>query len=349
MKFSFELYSAVPPHAIDPALLHQHNTFQVNYNTLCSPLSALLLSSTASKCPGNRRKLQTLDFKISDFFSTVRFVRTLKISNFTISFSYSLNIVQDAADSVRDWHSLSTVLKSCCIADSVVIILVIITMFRRLATKLGLVEPPELPKYVTVKLAGRSFRVEFEPQDSPDPPKGVTVGFLREQVAEVAKVGADRIILADGDRKLTDDSAYLANNGIKSGELIMAFIASDRLARKGYKKSDGATPTPPPKPRTPREKVQDVLDVVEKDLQAPIEAFISSPPAKKEEREEVHRRLSELVLQKMFLLDDVDVSEDPELRQFRREVINKLHKYHDDLDKTGSDKDENEDDSQSSS
>jgi BAG domain len=225
------------------------------------------------------------------------------------------------------------------VVDFIVIIALLYTMFKRFASQLGLVDPPEPPTFVFVQLADRTFKVEFEPKDCKGgPEKGVTVGFLRERVADVAKVGPDRIILVHRGKKLVDDKTYLVDNYVKSRDKFFALISADRLSTKSTAGSKSATPTPPPKPRSPREKVQDVLDSVEQTLKGPVEKFIKEPPSREEGREEQHRRLSELVLQKMFLLDDVEVGEDPDLRQFRRQVINKLHKYHADLDRVGGSK-----------
>lgn len=209
-------------------------------------------------------------------------------------------------------------------------------MFKRFASQIGLTEPREAPKFVLIQLGDRTFKVEFEAEDCQgNISKGVTVGFLRQRVADVAKVGPERILLVHKGKKITDDKSYLIDNSVKTKDKLLALITADKLStKKRGAKSQASRPTPV-KPRTPREKVQDVLDSVEQTLSGPIEKFIKEPPTSENEIEEQHRRLSEMVLQKMFLLDDVDVSEDNDLRQFRRQVINKLHKYHADIDKVG--------------
>lgn len=197
-------------------------------------------------------------------------------------------------------------------------------MFRRLASAFGY--GPEPPTDITLQNLQRKYRLRFEKSDYASS-RGVTVGFVRDKAGEIIGCPASEIELqqiAPQRGYLSDDSRYLLDYGIKTGDVVLAV----------QKASHGSTPAPaePPKPLTEREKVEEVNKVLDRDLDKPIRDFAANPPADKDEREDIHRRLSELVLQQMLKLDNVEVDGDSDLRQFRRQALNRLHGYHQQLD-----------------
>lgn len=94
----------------------------------------------------------------------------------------------------------------------------------------------------------------------------------------------------------------------------------------GSDDADYDFPAPIVKPLTPREQIDKVLDTLQKELVPMIDKFVEDTPKNKTEREDEHHRISELMLLKMFAMDEIDAS-DPEIRQYRKDAINKMHKY----------------------
>jgi hypothetical protein len=201
-------------------------------------------------------------------------------------------------------------------------------MFRKLGSYLGLssVDPPT---YVRVQHLKALYDIEFDAQDSRSS-KGVTVGFLRSRLTDLLKPKPNQTVVLyqiKPQRKLVDDTSFLSDYDIQTADKLLAILSGEKGPRAPVKQQP-----PPPPPKSPTEKIQEVLDDVEKNLVPHIQMFIDGPPIDGEDRTEQHRRLSEMVLQKMFMLDDVDVSDDQDLRQFRKSAINKLHAYHTSLD-----------------
>ncbi|CAN6664118.1 hypothetical protein TRVA0_035S01398 [Trichomonascus vanleenenianus] len=202
-------------------------------------------------------------------------------------------------------------------------------MFRRLATSLGLATPDPPPASVIAHMGSKRYKIEFDEEDS-ESEKGPTVGFLRAKIAETIAAKRENVTLVHAGRKLNDDSQYLLDCGVKTDAQVLV-IASNRpkrvKVRAGPQKSA---------PKPPKERIQGVLESVkEQGIDTMLAQFKEDvrredyPLAKAEED---HRKLNELVLQKMFSLDDIDVSEDQELRKFRKEVINLLHSLHNQID-----------------
>lgn len=92
-------------------------------------------------------------------------------------------------------------------------------------------------------------------------------------------------------------------------------------------------PAPAVTPLTPAEEIQKVLDELDSDILPLITEFIENTPKQADAREEEHHRISELVLLKMFMMDGIDASADPEVRQMRKDAINKMHKHLSSIDK----------------
>lgn len=216
-------------------------------------------------------------------------------------------------------------------------------MFRKLFG--GSTPKQEPPKSVIVQVGkATTYTVTFEKGDAADARLGPTVGFLRQKVIEILQANGkalDNVTLIFSGKKLTNDKAALLDYGVTTGSKILVTIRKPPGSQPGATSSSTASPSPGPKPQlTPREKIQEALDFVKRELEEPINKFVKSPPKDADQRTDQHRRLSEMVLQKMFALDDVDVSEDPDLRSFRKEAINKFHNYHAALDKAKKDSDE---------
>lgn len=97
----------------------------------------------------------------------------------------------------------------------------------------------------------------------------------------------------------------------------------------------------PKKPLTEREKIDKVMKEVEDTILPLIKKFTENTPEDPEKRLQDHRVITESLLQKMLLLDGVDtlaenegekdynesVSHDETLRQYRKNAVNKMHKY----------------------
>lgn len=89
----------------------------------------------------------------------------------------------------------------------------------------------------------------------------------------------------------------------------------------------------PKKPLTAREKIEKVLEEIEKDIAPLISKFVGHIPEDKQQRDDEHRLISETLLQKMLVLDGIDTTQEEEgehevpLRQKRKEAVNEVHKH----------------------
>lgn len=126
--------------------------------------------------------------------------------------------------------------------------------------------------------------------------------------------------------------AKKAKKGKKTGKKPAASSSGSADPEKEY----GDFPEPAVKPPTPQEEVDAILGDLERDIVPLMTEFIASPPADKTARDEEHHRLTELVLLKMFAMDGIDAA-DPEVRQYRKQAINKMHKYLGQLDQAKKD------------
>lgn len=84
---------------------------------------------------------------------------------------------------------------------------------------------------------------------------------------------------------------------------------------------------------TAREKIEKVLEEIEKDIAPLISKFVGHIPEDKQQRDDEHRLISETLLQKMLVLDGIDTTQEEEgehevpLRQKRKEAVNEVHKH----------------------
>uniref|UniRef100_A0A060T1T9 ARAD1C27038p n=1 Tax=Blastobotrys adeninivorans TaxID=409370 RepID=A0A060T1T9_BLAAD len=205
-------------------------------------------------------------------------------------------------------------------------------MFRKLAHSLGL-SSAEPPKAVVAQMGRNSYRVAFEDSDYEDAAKGVKVGFLRNKVAELANHPVDNITMVYSGRKLVDDDMFLVDYGVPTDGKVLVLSTK---ARPKIPKPSTANRQPAPKPAkplSPREQIDKVMNPVDETFEKPLQKFIDTPAKDLEKLTDEHRRLSEGVLQQILKLDDVDVSSDSEMRQYRKDSINRLHKLHERIDK----------------
>lgn len=156
-------------------------------------------------------------------------------------------------------------------------------------------------------------------------------------------------------RKLIDDTKYLVDYKVKNGGKILVMVSNPERVAAAAAAATRAAPKPkktkakvdesgtgssmqiprafPVKPLTPSEEIQKVLDQVDKEIVPLITKFIQHPPESETARKEEHHRISELVLQKMFLMDGIDVSAGQEIRQQRKDAINSMHAHLESIDK----------------
>jgi hypothetical protein len=207
-------------------------------------------------------------------------------------------------------------------------------MFRKFTNTLGLTtEDP--PTSVIAQFGKSSYKIEFEFADftSDQQENGMTVGFLRTKVSEIISHPLDTITLVFSGKKLTNDKAYLQDYGLKTDSKVLVISSKSKPRPKPKAKAPA-----PVVVKSPREKIQDVQTSMAGDLPGPITQFLEQTYSSLDVLSDDHHRLSELVLQKMFLLDDVETGEDQELRQFRKSVINELHNLHENIDRSFKDK-----------
>lgn len=102
----------------------------------------------------------------------------------------------------------------------------------------------------------------------------------------------------------------------------------------------------PKKPPTEREKVDKIMEEVDSTILPLIKKFTENTPEDPQKRLEDHRIITESLLQKMLLLDGIDTlaedegekdynesaSHEETLRQYRKNAVNKMHKYLADAD-----------------
>ncbi|KAK9495612.1 BAG domain-containing protein [Lipomyces doorenjongii] len=178
------------------------------------------------------------------------------------------------------------------------------------------------PDHILVKHGKQFLRVDFS---SPgDIAKGhATVGDVRATTARFLGRGKDDITLVFGGKKLLNDKEKLVNLKIASGARVLAIVS------KHWKASE-AMGVPPKKaavPADPIERIDNVLNAAAAELVPKIDQFVTSSPADSSDKSDKHRILSELILQRLFALDEIDTHENPEARRRRKEAVNKLHEY----------------------
>ncbi|KAK7206375.1 hypothetical protein BZA70DRAFT_304005 [Myxozyma melibiosi] len=177
------------------------------------------------------------------------------------------------------------------------------------------------PDHVLVKHGKQFLRVDFSKPG--DISKGIaTVGDVRATTARFLGVPKNDVILVYSGKKLRDDKDTLASHKMMSGSRMMCLVSSVQNAPPAAP----ARPMPqkPKKPTDPIEQINLVMDSAAKELVPMIDAFVAAPP---NDHGDKHRMLSELILQRLFALDEVDTHENPEARKRRKEAVNKFHEY----------------------
>ncbi|KAK9316785.1 hypothetical protein V1522DRAFT_349101 [Lipomyces starkeyi] len=180
------------------------------------------------------------------------------------------------------------------------------------------------PDHILVKHGKQFLRVDFS---SPgDIAKGhASVGDVRATTARFLGLGKDDITLVFGGKKLLNDKEKLVNLSIASGARMLAIVS------KHWKANEAVGPRQQAKkavvPTDPIERIDNVLNAAAAELVPKIDQFVTSPPADASDKSDEHRILSELILQRLFALDEIDTHENPEARRRRKEAVNKLHEY----------------------
>lgn len=136
----------------------------------------------------------------------------------------------------------------------------------------------------------------------------------------------------DDDSDGTPTRKRIRNRAKKAKKAKKGAKGKKKQAPVGEPKEYGDFPEPIVKPLTPSEEVDKVMAELDAEILPLIEEFIQNVPKDKTAREDEHHRLSELVLLKMFMMDGIDAAE-PDVRQQRKEAINKMHQHLSALDK----------------
>ncbi|KAK9322560.1 hypothetical protein V1517DRAFT_133733 [Lipomyces orientalis] len=181
------------------------------------------------------------------------------------------------------------------------------------------------PDHILVKHGKQFLRVDFSSQG--DIAKGhATVGDVRATTARFLGHGKDEITLVFGGKKLLNDREKLVNLKIASGARMLCIIS-----RHGKENESAAAPRQqvkkPAVPTDPIERIDIVLNAAAAELVPMIDQFVSTPPADASDKSDKHRILSELILQRLFALDEIDTQDNPEARRRRKEAVNKFHEY----------------------
>ncbi len=207
----------------------------------------------------------------------------------------------------------------------------------------------------------KSILLEFDESDSDNkakPELGPSVGYVRGKVAEwvdtVENKATERgeVALVFSGKRLVNDDIPLIGEGIKSKDTLLVSIRKPKTRSKKAKKNKAKKnqQITKPAPLTGDQKIDAVLKSTEETILPLINKFVDSPPEDEEAKKEQHRRLGELVLTKLFSLDEVDTSGNPGLRQKRKEAVNTLHGYHAKIDSVlQSDNKENENEDENKS
>ncbi|KAK9462214.1 uncharacterized protein V1516DRAFT_674043 [Lipomyces oligophaga] len=197
------------------------------------------------------------------------------------------------------------------------------------------------PDYVVVKHGKKNLRVDFAA--SGDIASGsAKVGDVRATTARTLGLAKSQITLIYAGRKLKLDSDSLAKLGISSGSNIMCLVSRPQQETKPNGSEENRVPHhshhhhPHPhaasheqrelkKELTSFEKIDKIVLEAQKELVPMIEEYVASTPTNDQGNK--YRLISELILRRMFALDEVDTHGDPEARKHRKEAINMFHQY----------------------
>ncbi|ODV92760.1 hypothetical protein CANCADRAFT_43338 [Tortispora caseinolytica NRRL Y-17796] len=175
-----------------------------------------------------------------------------------------------------------------------------------------------------------NYRIQFDTPGELSRGK-VTVGYLRKLVADIVKT--DEFTLIYAGKKLTNDNSSLVSYGIRPDSRILCSLPKSHKKHTKSASKPKAVPPPPAPPQSSCEKIDALVHDTENNIVPLIEKFEAEPPADKKHQDLEHRKLGELVLQKMVALDGIDTTGDADARAKRKEAINALHKYHTRIDK----------------
>ncbi|ODQ64560.1 hypothetical protein NADFUDRAFT_83521 [Nadsonia fulvescens var. elongata DSM 6958] len=168
------------------------------------------------------------------------------------------------------------------------------------------------------------------------------------------KSDSSRVILVHRGRKLTDDDSPLADRGVETGDKILVLLAKigaynqpgislkELKSRQKYLEKQEIIRAE--KSRTaalgPRDKIQKILDDFERDIKPLYTTYLTEVTKQKEAEvpnldiiKEQHKVLEELILQRLFKFDEIDTMGDPEIRKFRKDSINEVQEYHNNIDR----------------
>lgn len=158
----------------------------------------------------------------------------------------------------------------------------------------------------------------------------LNVGHVREKCAEITGVDFKRLKLICHGRELKDDNATLKSIGIEHNGKILCVGSNAPPAGRPAPKDPAVTkrPTPaaspvPKKPNGPSELIEAVREEMEVKLKPLIEDFVSNPPETDEKAKDMHRRLTETVMTELLRLDGA-VSDEPEIRQRRKDLVKSI-------------------------
>lgn len=165
----------------------------------------------------------------------------------------------------------------------------------------------------------KKLRVVFT-EDDYNSDKKIPLRQFRTKLAKALDIPATTLLIyqLNPQKKLGNMGSTLDDYGIKNGGELLAV------------QEESAKPQQP-KPKTPSEQIDAVVNSVETELGDRIRAFVDHPPADPAAREQENRVLCEVVLAKTISLDNVEVTT-PEERQKRKQAIATLQGYHKTID-----------------
>lgn len=206
-------------------------------------------------------------------------------------------------------------------------IIVISLTMRRLFNKFtgNNSDPDATADVIFVKLGANDHLIKF-PRESIEAGE-TTLGMLRGKVAEAAggEVTTDRVtLLTKGKRLNTDDDAKpLRDLGVFAGARLLC-MASAPSTNKPNITTPSKSPAPKKtKPLTPLETIASVRAAVEEKTGAMTKEFLSNPPPAGRAREDMHRKISETVMEELLRLDAVEGG-DEEVRMKRKECVREI-------------------------
>lgn len=173
------------------------------------------------------------------------------------------------------------------------------------------------------------FALDFPPGSIEN--GSATVGELRSLCTNITDTPAPNIRLLFRGQNLVNDTVKLASVGMKSGSRCLCMASKSTVPPERVAKTQLHTPSETEV--SPLQRLNDLLQVIQRELEPSVQRYVSSIPSDPKERKDTHDRLAELLLQKLFALDGItskDNATDGErddLRQKRKQGV----KYTQDL------------------